>query len=73
MCDAEHFTNVFKRPEHMHAQSAPDSVEYDIINEDDCRGELQFSIEDIHNAANESNFDKSLGLDCFDGNFTPLE
>jgi hypothetical protein len=37
-------------------------------DDDDCTDELQFSLEDITNAAKESNFNKGLGPDCFDGN-----
>jgi len=37
-------------------------------DDDDCTDELQFSLEDINNAAKESNFNKGLGQDCFDGN-----
>ena len=38
------------------------------MNDEDCIDELQFSLEDIRNAAKESNFNKGLGPDCFDGN-----
>ena len=40
-----------------------------IVLDDDCVvDELPFSVEDILNAAKESNFNKGLGPDCFDGN-----
>ena len=41
----------------------------EIILDDNCMvDELAFSVEDILNAAKESNFNKGLGPDCFDGN-----
>ena len=73
---AEYFTQIYKRPHHIQAQSAVDSdddivmgVDSDdeLILGEDC-DELAFSAEDIVNAAKESNFNKGLGPDCFDGN-----
>lgn len=41
----------------------------EIVLEDEyVTDELAFSVEDILNAAKESNFNKGLGPDCFDGN-----
>jgi len=63
----------------MPGQSRVDSADDDIVMgvdsddeimlEEDCMvDELAFSVEDILNAAKESNFNKGLGPDCFDGN-----
>jgi hypothetical protein len=76
---ANYFTEIYKRPLHMPGQSRVDSADDDLVMgvdsddeimlEEDCMvDELAFSVEDILNAAKESNFNKGLGPDCFDGN-----
>ncbi|MFM7727119.1 MAG: hypothetical protein ACKO7B_10475 [Flavobacteriales bacterium] len=39
-----------------------------VLDDEYVTDELAFSVEDILNAAKESNFNKGLGPDCFDGN-----
>ena len=76
---ANYFTEIYKRPLHIPAQSRVDSTDDDLVmgvdsddelmlGEDSIVDELAFSVEDILNAAKESNFNKGLGPDCFDGN-----
>jgi hypothetical protein len=61
---AEYFTEIYKRPDHMqldHNMGAPEDDE--MINTT-----ALFSLDDIREATKQSNFNKGLGPDCFDGN-----
>lgn len=65
---AEYFTQIYRRPEHMALLPS------DIIDEEMEEGEDEiyqvplFSTQEIDDAAKESNFNKGLGPDGFDGN-----
>ncbi len=70
---AEYFTKVYKRPDHLMPNSG--DIDFDVItdeemkNEDEMLDEIpMFSTEDVDTATKNSNFNKGLGPDCFDGN-----
>lgn len=73
---AEYFTQIYRRPEHM-ALLPSDIIDEEMTDEDEVPNEAGdedldqlalFSTQEIDEAAKESNFNKGLGPDCFDGN-----
>ena len=66
---AEYFSGIYRRPEHMAVQLA-DSDQREDVNmiEESINTTALFSVEDIKEAMKQSNFNKGLGPDCFDGN-----
>ena len=65
---ASYFAEIYKRPDHMQAQLAQSAVEDAEMSEEMINSTALFSIEDIRQATSQSNFNKGLGPDCFDGN-----
>jgi hypothetical protein len=65
---ASYFAEIYKRPDHMQAQLAQSAVEDAQMIEETINSTALFSIEDIRQATSQSNFNKGLGPDCFDGN-----
>ena len=66
---AEYFSGIYRRPEHMSSQvTDSDQLEDVSMIEESINTNALFSIEDIKEATKQSNFNKGLGPDCFDGN-----
>ena len=69
---ATYFTKVYERPSHMALPS--NEIDFNVedmemqIDTGSGGGTLNFTREEIIEAAKTSNFNKGLGPDCFDGN-----
>ena len=65
----EYFANIYKRPMHMAIDGLDDGqLEDTEMIEDLINTAAMFSLENIRDATKQSNFNKGLGPDCFDGN-----
>jgi hypothetical protein len=66
---AEYFSGIYRRPKHMPVQ-VTDSDQLEDVNmiEESVDTTALFSLEDIKEATKQSNLNKGLGSDCFDGN-----
>ena len=66
---AEYFAEIYRRPEHMHLPEEVKGQGGDVdMLEDSINTTALFSFEDVVEATKQSNFNKGLGPDCFDGN-----
>jgi hypothetical protein len=67
---AGYFTEVYKRPDHLNnnSGSSTESAEDTEMADEQINTTALFSTEDIVLATKQSNFNKGLGPDCFDGN-----
>ncbi len=68
---AEYFANIYKRPEHLKVDGVEEAVDEQMLDENSEQmldTIPPFSTEDVENAAKDSNFNKGLGPDYFDGN-----
>ena len=66
---AEYFAEIYRRPDHMKPSDNPsDQLEDVSMVEESIDTTALFSAEDIQEATRQSNFNKGLGPDCFDGN-----
>ena len=66
---AEYFAEIYRRPEHMHLPEEEKGQDGDVdMMEDSINTTALFSFEDVVEATKQSNFNKGLGPDCFDGN-----
>ena len=65
---AQYFAEIYKRPEHMQVNSNMEVPEDDEMVDEMINTTALFSLEDIREATKQSNFNKGLGPDCFDGN-----
>lgn len=66
-----YFADIYKRPDHkkLHPSDIDFRVDESMSEEWDNADRIPlFSTEEVDNAANQSNFNKGLGPDCFDGN-----
>ena len=65
----EYFANIYKRPGLMAINNLGDEqLEDTEMMEEQITTAAMFSLEDIKDAMKQSNFNKGLGPDCFDGN-----
>jgi hypothetical protein len=65
---AQYFSEIYKRPDHMQ-----DNLNMGVQEDDEMIDEMinttaLFNLDDIIEAIKQSNFNKGLGPDCFDGN-----
>ena len=66
---AGYFTGIYKRPTHMVGRNSQRIEGEDtVMEEESINTSALFSIKDIVEATKNSNFNKGLGPDCFDGN-----
>lgn len=67
---AEYFTQIYKRPDHMKIKPSDYdfNLDEDMKEEEQLLNEALFSIDEVDSATKDSNFNKGLGPDCFDGN-----
>jgi hypothetical protein len=65
---AEYFTEIYKRPDHMQLDHNTGAPEDDEMVDEMINTTALFSLDDIREATKQSNFNKGLGPDCFDGN-----
>jgi hypothetical protein len=65
---ASYFAEVYKRPDHMQAHLGQEVDENVDMADEMINTTAMFSVEDIRQATLQSNFNKGLGPDCFDGN-----
>jgi hypothetical protein len=65
---AEYFAEIYKRPDHMQSNLNIGSTEDDEMVDEMINTTALFSLDDIREATKQSNFNKGLGPDCFDGN-----
>lgn len=72
----EYFSEIYKRFDHLQTQSAETKQVDDTEMIDEMIASVEestdttamISVEDIREATKQSNFNKGLGPDCFDGN-----
>jgi hypothetical protein len=65
---ASYFAEIYKRPDHMQAQLAQEVGENADMEDETINTTALFTIDEIREATKQSNFNKGLGPDCFDGN-----
>ena len=64
----EYFAEIYKRPDHMQDYLNMRVQEDDEMFDEMINTNALFSVDDIREATRQSNFNKGLGPDCFDGN-----
>ena len=65
---ASYFADIYKRPDHMQAHLAQEVGKNADMENETINTTVLFTIDEIREATKQSNFNKGLGPDCFDGN-----
>ena len=70
---AQYFSDIYKRPDYRHRHYRSDNFDVDDdevmrINTNNSNDVSPFTREEVLEAMRNSNFNKGLGPDCFDGN-----
>ncbi len=65
---ASYFEGIDKRPDHMQQHLEDWQAQNEEMADEQIDTTATFSLDDIRQATQQSNFNKGLGPDCFDGN-----
>ena len=65
---ASYFEGIYKRPDHMQQYLEDRQAQNEEMADEEIDTTATFSIDDIRQATQQTNFNKGLGPVCFDGN-----